>query len=235
MLQKIKKDLKKYASKERAEINAWFFKTKKGQYGHGDIFLGIKNGDARSIALKYSTSSFFDIEKLLKSRFHEERFVALEILVLQFEKAQRQKDLSSQKKIVFFYLKNIDRVNNWDLVDTSASYILGAYFFSRDRKIIFKLLKSKSIWDRRIAIITTHYFIKQNDFSDTFKMTIFLLNEKEDLIQKALGWMLREIGKQDEKSLTNFLDEYKSELPRTTLRYAIEKFPENIRREYLKR
>lgn len=235
MFLKIKKDLKKYASKERAEINAWFFKTKKGQYGYGDFFLGIKNGDARSVALKYCDSSFLDIEKLLNSRFHEERFVALEILVFQYEKAVKQKNLSLQKKIVSFYLKNKSRINNWDLVDTSASYILGSYFFSRNREILFKLLKSKSLWDRRIAIIATHYFIKHNDFSDTFKMVVSLLSEKEDLIHKALGWMLREVGKQDEKSLTSFLDNYSTKLPRTTLRYALERLSGPKKKKYMKK
>ena len=234
-IQKIQKELRKYASKERAKTNAWFFKTGKGQYGYGDVFIGVSNPNARKVALENIDTPLSEILLLLNSKIHEDRFVALEILVFQYEKAVKQKDLSLQKKIVSFYLKNKDRINNWDLVDTSASYILGSYLFDKDREVLYRLVKSKNLWHRRIAVIATHYFIKQKDFSDTFKISILLMKDKEDLLHKAVGWMLREIGKQDEKSLTSFLDEYKLYLPRTTLRYAIERLSLTQKKNYMKK
>jgi 3-methyladenine DNA glycosylase AlkD len=233
--QNIQKELRKFASKERAKTNAWFFKTGLGQYGYGDVFIGVSNPDARKVAVKYKDIDFPDILELLNSKIHEERFVALEILVLKFENAVKDKDYVLQKKIVNFYLKNKDRINNWDLVDTSASYILGAYLFDKDREVLYKLAKSKNLWHRRIGIIATHYFIKQKDFSDTLKISILLMKDKEDLLHKAIGWMLREVGKQDEKSLTKFLDEYKLSLPRTSLRYAIERLSLSQKKNYMKK
>ena len=227
----VQKELRKYASKERAETNAWFFKTGKGQYGEGDKFIGVCNPDARKVAIKYQDLDFKEIKNLLDSKIHEDRFVGLEILVARYEGG----DIKEKKKIVDFYLKNKKQVNNWDLVDTSASYILGDYLFDKDRSILYKLAKSKSLWDRRIAVVSTHFFIKQKDFKDIFALTQILLKDKEDLMHKAIGWMLREVGKKDEKQLTKFLDTHTKVLPRTTLRYAIERLSSVERSKYMRR
>lgn len=226
----IQRDLRKYATKKRAKANAWFFKTGKGQYGEGDIFIGVNNPDARHVALTHIDTPLPEVAKLLKSKVHEDRFVALEILVAKYERA----DKKGQDKIAKFYLKNKSRVNNWDLVDTSASYILGNYLFEKNRKILYKLAKSKSLWDRRIAIVSTGYFISKADFRDTLKLTVFLKNDKEDLIHKAVGWMLREVGKKNAKALTKFLDKYAKVLPRTTLRYSIERLSKGQKQKYMK-
>ncbi len=227
----IQKELGKYSSKERAKTNAWFFKTGKGQYGEGDQFIGVSNPDARKIALKYQDLDFYEVKGLLGSKIHEERFVALEILVAKYEKGDEKK----KKKVVNFYLKNKKQINNWDLVDTSASYILGDYLFDKDRSILYKLVKSKSLWDRRIAVIATHYFIKQKDFKDIFAFAEVLIGDKEDLMHKAIGWMLREVGKKDEKALVKFLDKFSKKLPRTTLRYAIERLSVVQKQNYMKK
>lgn len=227
----IKKELHKYATKDRAETSAWFFKTGPGQYGEGDVFIGVRNPDARKVAMLFKDVPLVELISLLYSKIHEERFVALEILVAKYEKG----DSKEQKRIASFYLKHKARINNWDLVDTSASYILGRYLFDKDRKVLYKLAKSKSLWDRRIAIVATNYFIRHEDFKDIFKLTDLLLKDNEDLIHKALGWMLREVGKKDEKSLTSFLDIYKNKLPRTTLRYAIERLSGVQKQEYMKK
>ncbi len=227
----IQKELRRLASKERAKTNAWFFKTGKGQYGEGDKFIGVSNPDAREVALKYKDLDFKEVKSLLDSKIHEERFVALEILVAKYEKG----DVNQKKKVANFYLKNKKQINNWDLVDTSASYILGDYLFDKNRSILYKLVKSKSLWDRRIAVIATHYFIKQKDFQDIFVFAEMLIGDKEDLMHKAVGWMLREVGKKDEKALTKFLDRFATKLPRTTLRYAIERLSSVQKQNYMKK
>lgn len=227
----VQKELRKYASKERAKINAWFFKTGKGQYGEGDLFIGVTSHNARKVAIKYQDLDFKEIKNLLNSKIHEDRFVALEILVAKYEKA----DNFQKKKIVTFYLKNKKQINNWDLVDTSASYILGDYLFDKDREILYKLAKSKSLWDRRIGVIATHYFIKQKDFKDILSLALILIKDEQDLMHKAVGWMLREVGKKDEKTLTNFLDIHAKSLPRTTLRYAIERLSIVQKQKYMKK
>ncbi len=227
----IQRELRKYATKERAQTSAWFFKTGPGQYGAGDVFIGVRSPDTRKVALQFKDVSLEELMPLLYSKIHEERFVALEILVAKYEVS----DAKDQKKIVSFYLKHKARVNNWDLVDTSASYILGSYLFDKDRSILYKLAASKSLWDRRIAVVATHYFIKQKDFKDIFALTLLLLKDKEDLMHKAVGWMLREAGKQDEKVLRDFLDKYNTQLPRTTLRYAIERLSDTQKKWYMKR
>lgn len=227
----VQKELRVHANKDRAKTNAWFFKTGKGQYGEGDKFIGVSNPDARKIARKYQRLPFTEVLKLLNSKIHEERFVGLEILVTKYEKS----NIVEKRKVVTFYLKNRKKVNNWDLVDTSASYILGQYLFDKDRSILYKLINSKSLWDRRIAVIATHYFIKQKDYKEILLFSLELLNDKEDLIHKAVGWMLREVGKQNKKVLRKFLDQYSKVLPRTTLRYAIERLPSVQRNKYMKR
>ena len=225
------KKLKKAGSKERAKVSARFFKTGKGQYGQGDIFLGIGVPEQRKIAREFKYLPAADIKKLLKSKVHEHRFVALEILVIRYEKGNEKE----KKEIVAFYLKNIDGVNNWDLVDTSAPYILGHYLLGKNKKVLYDFAKSKSIWRKRVAIISTQYFIRQNHFEDTLKIAKLLLQDKHDLIHKAVGWMLREVGNKSLQTELEFLDKHYTIMPRTMLRYAIEKFPKEKRKQYLKK
>lgn len=226
----VQKQLRKYATKKRAKASAWFFKTGKGQYGEGDIFIGVNNPNARHVALTHIGIPLPEIAKLLDSKIHEDRFVALEILVAKYEKGRSLE----QKRITNFYLKHKARVNNWDLVDTSASYILGHYLFKKNRKIIYRLARSKSLWDRRIAVVATNYFIQQKDYKDILRLAILLAKDREDLMHKAVGWMLREVGKKDEKVLTKFLDKYATKLPRTTLRYSIERLSEMQKKVYMR-
>ncbi len=230
-LSEIKKLIKTSGIAERAKASAWFFKTGKGQYGYGDIFVGITVPEQRKIAKKfYKTIFLTEVSKLLQSKIHEDRFIALEILVMKFENGNP----SEQKQVVDLYLKSTKYVNNWDLVDTSANYILGAYLYERPRKILYKLAKSESLWEKRISIISTSYFIGKNDFKDCLEISKLLLKDDHDLIHKAVGWMLREVGKRDLKTEQKFLDEYATKMSRTTLRYAIERFPEPVRQKYLK-
>lgn len=228
-LNELKKELNKLADPKRAEALKWFFKTGKGEYGEGDIFLGIKVPEQRKVARDYVNLSLTDVEALLKSKIHEYRLVALLVLVWQYKKAGD----TEKKKIVDFYLKNAKRVNNWDLVDLSCHYILGEYLLDKPRNILYKLAMSKNLWEKRIAIISTAAFIRAGEFNDTIKISEILLNDKHDLIHKAVGWMLREAGKRDQKTLFKFLDKYYKVMPRTALRYAIEKLGEKKRKYYL--
>ncbi|MFZ2620978.1 MAG: DNA alkylation repair protein [Minisyncoccia bacterium] len=221
--------MQKKSSPKKAKASAWFFKTGKGQYGEGDIFIGLTVPEQRIIAKKFSDLPVNEIEKLLKSKIHEHRFTALIILDLLYQKS----DKKIRSKIVDFYLSHTKYINNWDLVDTSASYILGEHLFKKKREILYKLARSKNLWERRIAIISTGYFISKNDFKDTIEISKLLLSDKQDLIHKAVGWMLREVGKRDEKVLVKFLDNFIKKMSRTTLRYAIERFPKKKRLYYL--
>ncbi len=231
MLNKLKKDLNKLKNKEKAKILAGFFKTGKGEYGEGDIFLGLTSQEIKDVAKKYSKEiNFNDLQRLFNSKIHEYRVTTLRILVEKYQKADEQ----LKKKIFNFYLKNIKQVNNWDLVDLSAPNIIGDYLLDKDRKILYKLAKSKNLWEKRISIISTYRFIKENNFNDTLKISEILLNDKHDLIHKAVGWMLREIGKKNQVIEEKFLRKYHKVMPRTMLRYAIEKFDENKRKFYLK-
>lgn len=225
MLNNFKKELKKFATKERAKNNAWFFKTGKGEYGEGDIFLGVTVPNVRKVVKSFlSEASLDDAVELLQSKYHEERLAGCILMVELFKKATKMEDEKTCERIYKTYLKNTDRINNWDLVDVSCHVIVGNYLFNKDRKILYKLVKSKSLWERRIAIVSTAYFIKQGDYQDTFKICELLLNDKEDLIHKACGWMLREVGKNcGQETLNIFLEKYKNNMPRTMLRYAIEK------------
>jgi 3-methyladenine DNA glycosylase AlkD len=218
--------------KNKAEILQWFFKTNKGQYGEGDKFLGIVVPKIRKIAKEFEDTSFDEIEKLLKSEWHEFRLTALIILVYKFKKT---KDKKNKKDIYDFYLKNTKYINNWDLVDLTARDIVGGYLLDKDRKVLYKLAKSKNLWEKRIAIISTFEFIRNMDFIETIKISEILLADKHDLIHKAVGWMLREVGKRDEALLREFLDKHKTEMPRTCLRYSIEKLSEIDRKYYLKK
>lgn len=223
MLNNLKKDLKGFANKDKKEILQSFFKTGKGEYGEGDIFLGVVVPDSRRVAEKYQDLSLAQIEELLNSKIHEERLVALFVLVRQFEKG----DEKMRDKICRFYLAHTKNINNWDLVDTSAYKILGAYLWQnkKENKILEKLAKSENLWERRISMISTFYFIKQGSYEWTLKIAKILMKDEHDLIHKAVGWMLREVGKKDEKTLIEFLEKYKNSLPRTALRYAIERLP----------
>ena len=230
MLNKIKEDLQKLENPEKAKILSRFFKTGKGEYAEGDIFLGIIVPEQRKLSKKYIDLTLNDLEKLLESKVHEYRLTALFILVHKYEKANK----ITKKKIFDFYLSNTKYINNWDLIDLSSHKILGDFLYEKNKDILYKLAKSSSLWERRISIISTYYFIRKNNFEDTLNISKLLLNDKEDLIQKAVGWMLREVGKKDKKILLQFISKNYHKIPRTTLRYAIEKFSEAERLKYLK-
>jgi 3-methyladenine DNA glycosylase AlkD len=228
----ILKEIYSHQDRNKAQILSRFFKTGKGQYGEGDIFLGLTVPVSRKIALKYKDISNTDISCLLKNKIHEIRLIALLILVFKYKKA----DFKIKKEIVDFYLKNTKYINNWDLVDLSAHHILGEYFSDKKNKeILIELAQSKNLWEQRIAIVSTFAFIRKGDMELTIKISKILINHKHDLIHKACGWMLREMGKRNVVLLCKFLDENINKMPRTMLRYSIEKFPENIRLEYLKK
>ncbi|MGB8816233.1 MAG: DNA alkylation repair protein [Minisyncoccia bacterium] len=230
ILKIIKLEIRQYSSKAKAEILQRFFKTGKGQYGEGDIFLGVLVPDIRAVAKKfYDKICLDDISPLISSKIHEERLLSLLILVIKFEKGNEE----SRQEICDFYFKNTKYINNWDLVDLSAPKIVGVYLFDKNRKILFKFAKSKNLWEKRIAILSTFYFIKKMDFSNTLKIARILLLDKHDLIHKAVGWMLREVGKRSFVVEEKFLLANYKKMPRTMLRYAIEKFPEIVRKKFL--
>jgi len=230
-LQEIKKALKESANKNQAKILSSFFKTGPGQYGEGDIFWGIKVPQQRKIAKKYSTLGLTEITTLLSSPIHEQRLTALFILVDQYKKATD----ADKKKIFDLYLKNYRQINNWDLVDLSAPNIVGEYLTDKPRDILYRLAKSKNLWQNRIAILATYALIRNNDFKDALAIIEMNLKHQHDLIHKAAGWMLREIGKRNQKLEEQFLKKHYRQMPRTMLRYAIEKFPETKRQIYLKK
>jgi 3-methyladenine DNA glycosylase AlkD len=227
---KIRKELTKKASKEYALSLQRFFKTKVGEYGYGDVFIGVRIPDIRQIAKSYKVQDLKIVKEFLASEIHEERTLALLFLVQAFSKSGEKE----QEKIVTFYLKNTKHINNWDLVDLSAHKILGPYYFERDRSILYDLVESKNLWERRIAIITSFHFILKSDFHDSLKLAKILLKDKEDLIHKATGWMIREIWKRSDGAVVEvFLKKNYKDLSRTTLRYAIERMPENKRKIFL--
>ena len=207
-----------------------FFKNGKGEYGEGDRFLGIRVPTIRKCVREYHSISLDDTLELLKSPFHETRLFALLMLVAKYSSAH---SAAEHEAIYQSYLSHTEFINNWDLVDCSAEHIVGAYLFSRNRKPIYQLAGSRSLWDRRIAVMSTFHFIKRDDFSDTLAMAELLLDENKDLIHKAVGWMLREVGKRDQNTEEKFLLKHYKEMPRTMLRYAIEKLPESERLAYL--
>jgi 3-methyladenine DNA glycosylase AlkD len=222
--------LKKLANKGQAEILQRFFKTGPGEYGEGDIFIGVKVPQLRQLAKEYGDISLNGCSRLLSSKIHEERMLALLILIKKFTPG----DETAKTTIYQFYMRNIKHINNWDLVDLSAPHIAGAYLLNRSKKELHVLAKSNNLWKRRIAIISTFNFIKSNQFSETINLSKMLLADKEDLMHKAVGWMLREVGKRDMKTEEEFLKTHYKKMPRTMLRYAIEKFPEGKRQQYLK-
>ncbi|MFK8029684.1 MAG: DNA alkylation repair protein [Gammaproteobacteria bacterium] len=226
----IQKIIRALADPERAKKSQRFFKTGKGEYAEGDQFLGITNPVLRSHAAKFAETSITQTLKLLKSVYHEERLLALFILVKRFGKA----DEKEQETIFKKYLANLKHINNWDLVDSSAYQIVGRYLHTRNRSPLYTLAKSPSLWARRIAVVSTYHFIKNGDFKDVLKLSRLLINDKEDLIHKAVGWMLREAGNRSRQTETSFLKKYYVDMPRTMLRYAIEKYPEKERQKFLK-
>jgi 3-methyladenine DNA glycosylase AlkD len=228
-IQDLRRELRALAHPERALGVARFFKTGKGEYGAGDKFLGINVPALRKIARKFRELPLADAESLLLSRWHEERLCALIILVAQFERGTE----TERQAIFNFYLAHTDRVNNWDLVDASAPYIVGGWLVGRTRDALDRLALSESMWERRIAMVATLWFIRRGELADTFRIAKTLLDDQEPLLHKAIGWMLREAGKKDEPELIAFLREHYAELPRTTLRYAIERFPAERRKRML--
>jgi 3-methyladenine DNA glycosylase AlkD len=227
----VQQHLRSLGSPETAKASAWFFKTGPGQYGEGDCFVGVRVPTLRKLARQYQILPLADVETLLHSEIHEERLLALLILVLAFANAEKVE----RKTIFDLYLGNTNHVNNWDLVDASAPYLVGAYLIDKNCKPLYRLVKASRLWERRIAIVATQHFIRHGDFADTLEISRLLLGDKEDLIQKATGWMLREVGKRHEPTLEAFLERYAATMPRTMLRYAIERFPEGKRQEYLRR
>ncbi len=228
---KIQKEIHHFASPAKAKNSARFFKTAPGQYGHGDLFIGVTVPEVRSIAKKFFDLPLADIQKLLQSKIHEERLLALILLVKRFKKASEK-----ERKVIYeFYLKNTKYINNWDLVDTSAGYIVGGFLYNKPKTILKKLAQSTNLWERRIAIIATFYDIYQGQSEETFKIAAILINDEHDLIHKAVGWMLREVGKRcGEEIEESFLQKHYRSMPRTMLRYAIERFSEKKRKFYLK-
>jgi 3-methyladenine DNA glycosylase AlkD len=234
----IQQALRQAVDPTRAAFAPRFFKTGPGEYGEGDEFLGVPVPQQRAIAAKWRTETLPELSKLLESSIHEERLTALLILVHQYQMASGKRgfDADVQAKLCAFYLEHLDAVNNWDLVDSSAPQIFGAYLLTQPkgaRKQLLKLAQSKSRWHRRIALLTTQVFIRDGQFADTLHLAELLLADREDLIHKAAGWMLREVGQRDVSVLRGFLDQHAPVMPRTMLRYALEKLPAAERKRYL--
>lgn len=221
--------LQSHKDPEKAKILSAFFKTRKGEYGEGDVFLGITVPTQRKIAREFKDLSLKDMNKLLRSKTHEHRLTALIILTNQYTRGTSQQ----KSNLVKFYLAHIRFVNNWDLVDSSAPHILGNYLLDKNRVKLYTLAKSKNLWERRIAIVATYAFIKNNDFKDTLELSKMLMKDPHDLIHKATGWMLRELGKRDIRLLEQFLNKHAANMPRTMLRYAIERMPDTRRKYFM--
>ncbi len=229
-VKEITTELKLISSPERARISQRYFKTGPGEYGEGDVFIGATMPQQRLIAKKHTDLTLDEIQLLLDSKVHEERMIGLLILTYQYPKA----DTVSRRNIYDFYLSNTTRINNWDLVDVTAPKIVGAYLADKDRSTLLSLAQSKLLWDRRIAILSTAAFIDRGESEWTFKLSEILLEDEQDLIHKAVGWMLREVGKKcGEEVEMGFLNKHYKRMPRTMLRYAIERFKEEERRKYL--
>jgi len=223
-------ELKILATEDRRKSNEWFFKTNKGEYGYGDIFLGVRMPDIRKVAKKFSPKiTLKELTELIQSPIHEVRLCALIILVNQYKKG-------NFSKIFEYYIRQINFINNWDLVDSSAPYIVGDYLYNNpdERSILFEFVHSENLWVKRISIVSTFTLIKNNQFNETLQIAKILLNDKHDLIHKAVGWMLREVYKRDQDLIRTFLKQNYAQLPRTTLRYAIERMDEVERLLFLK-
>jgi 3-methyladenine DNA glycosylase AlkD len=241
-LKKLLEDFKKQSNPSKAKLLSGFFKTGNGQYGEGDVFLGLTVPQQRILAKKYVNLSFDEIQALLNSKIHEHRLTGLIILTYQYETASKEKikditkmnEKEKKKKAIFdFYLKNSKNINNWDLVDVTCPRIVGDYLLDKDRKILYQLAVSNNLWEKRIAIISTAMFIRNNQFADTLKLSNILIRDKHDLIHKAVGWMLREVGKKNQQVEKEFLNIHAKLMPRTMLRYAIEKFNDKDKKYYM--
>ncbi|MBI2133123.1 DNA alkylation repair protein [Candidatus Woesearchaeota archaeon] len=227
MIDKLISEMQQNSDRKKAILLQKFFKTGKGEYGEGDKFLGITVPNQRKLAAKYKEISLNELQKLISSRIHEHRLTALLILIGKY----KRKD---DKRMIFeFYIKNRGRINNWDLVDLSSEKIIGDYLLDKDKGLLYKMAESRNVWERRIAIIATFRYIRENQFNDTLKISEMMLGDKHDLIHKAVGWMLREIGKRDQKKLDKFLENHHKRMPRTMLRYAIERMDEKKRMMYM--
>jgi 3-methyladenine DNA glycosylase AlkD len=228
----IKEELNHFNDKKRGETLPRYFQAYPGGYGEGDKFIGVTVPNQRAVSKKhYKNISLSELEQLLWEPIHEYRLTALFMFVLKYQKS---KDESLQKELVELYLKNIERVNNWDLVDSSAHLILGPHLMNGNRQLLYELAKDNSLWIQRIAIIATLHFIRNGQFDDTLSIAKILLNHNHDLIHKAVGWMLREVGKKNYEVEYTFLIKHYNNMPRTMLRYAIERFPEEVRQNFLK-
>jgi 3-methyladenine DNA glycosylase AlkD len=231
-LNNLVKELKTLEDKKQAILLQRFFKTGPGEYGEGDVFLGIKVPVQRQVAKKYKSLALSEIQELLKSKIHERRLIALLILIQKYDEAEE----NVRKEIFEMYLKNTNNINNWDLIDLSAPNIVGNYLLDKDRTILYKLAKSNSIWEKRISILATFEFIKNKEFKDNLRIAELLLRDEHDLIQKAVGWMLRELGKRVSRAEEEkFLRKHYKTMPRTMLRYAIERFDEKKKEFYMKK
>jgi 3-methyladenine DNA glycosylase AlkD len=229
-VQEIRARLRKLGNKQQAANSQWFFKTGPGEYGEGDRFLGIRVPELRKLAKEYQAITLTEATQLLQSPVHEERFLALLILLGAFSRG----DERAKENIYHLYLENTRYINNWDLVDASAEHIIGAFLKEKGKRSLYNLARSGDLWERRIAIMATFHFIKGGEFTETLKIAHMLLSDKEDLIHKAVGWMLREVGKRHLEIEEQFLKKHYIKMPRTMLRYAIERFPETKRQRYLK-
>jgi len=226
----ISTDLREIADQERAQSAQRFFKTGKGEYGEGDIFLGIRVPMLRKKIRPCAAISIHELTRLLRSPYHEERLLALMIFVYRFERGEEV----LRNRIYKLYLGNTQHINNWDLVDSSASQIVGAHLANKSTQPLIDLAASENLWERRIAIIATHWFIRMHRYDETLKIAHLLIGDDQDLIHKAVGWMLREVGKRNQQIEVDFLESHYRRMPRTMLRYAIERFPEEKRQGYLK-
>jgi 3-methyladenine DNA glycosylase AlkD len=221
--------LRQHADPERARHQARYFRTGAGEYGEGDRFLGITVPQTRSVVRRFRGLSLGEIERLLESPWHEARLAAVLLLAAAYPKA----DASGRQAVYRLYLRRTDRINNWDLVDVTAPGVVGRHLEGRSRKVLHRLIRSRSLWERRIALLATAHFIRLGQYDDTIALVTATLDDREDLIHKASGWMLREVGQHDPGVLRRFLARYASRMPRTMLRYAIEKLPPAERRRWL--
>jgi len=247
LLDDLKADMEAMADRKRAKDGQWFFKTGKGEYGEGDVFMGIRVPEQRKVAKKYRDMPLEDIERLLGSHIHEHRLTAAIMLVQKFELARKARERDRPRKgdpvdpagemraIYELYLNNTEHINNWDIVDSSAPQIVGGYLLDgdKDTTLLDTLARSESLWERRIAMMATFQFIKVDRFEEAFRLATVLLHDGHDLIHKAVGWMLREVGNRDREAECSFLDLHAGTMPRTMLRYAIEKFPTDLRKHYM--
>lgn len=231
MYKEITKIIISMSDEKIAQRTKSFFKTAPGQYSQNDIFLGIKKAKLRSLSKKYSNTSLKDVSALLTSKYHEVRSFALLVLVNKYEKSSE----IEKEKIYNFYISNTQGINNWDLVDDSAYKIVGRHLLQGDKAILYKLANSHNMWERRIAIVSTLHFTKNSKLQDTLDILTLVLKDNEDLTHKAIGWMLREVGKVDIKLQKQYIVKNYDSLARTTLRYAIERYPENERKKFLKK